>query len=83
MKKMIDGVLLDLSEQEIAEFNAPVSQSDAQMFVRSERDYLLTSSDVYALADRITPEWTAYRKALRDVTDQAGFPYSVVWPTKP
>jgi hypothetical protein len=83
MKKMIDGVLFELNEQEISEFDAPVSQSDAQMFVRSERDYLLTSSDVYALADRITPEWTSYRQALRDVTGQDGFPFSVVWPTKP
>jgi hypothetical protein len=26
---------------------------------------------------------TTYRQALRDITDQEGFPYSVTWPTKP
>ncbi len=28
-------------------------------------------------------EWAAYRRALLDITAQAGFPHSVVWPTKP
>ena len=28
-------------------------------------------------------EWTAYRTALLDITDQAGFPHNVTWPTKP
>ena len=27
--------------------------------------------------------WAAYRTALLDITDQAGFPHSVTWPTKP
>lgn len=28
-------------------------------------------------------EWSAYRTALLDITDQAGFPHNVTWPTKP
>ena len=28
-------------------------------------------------------EWVAYRTALLDITDQAGFPHNVTWPTKP
>lgn len=28
-------------------------------------------------------EWAAYRRALLDITAQAGFPHDVVWPTKP
>jgi len=27
--------------------------------------------------------WAAYRRALLDITDQAGFPQNIVWPTKP
>lgn len=27
--------------------------------------------------------WTIYRQALLDITDQEGFPFNVVWPTKP
>jgi len=51
--------------------------------VRVERDALLSKSDVYALADRITTAWTTYRQALRDVPEQAGFPTDVTWPTEP
>lgn len=28
-------------------------------------------------------EWTQYRRDLLDITDQEGFPHSVIWPTKP
>jgi hypothetical protein len=31
----------------------------------------------------LTDAEIAGRQALRDVTAQAGFPHSVVWPTKP
>jgi len=27
--------------------------------------------------------WAAYRQALRDITDQSGFPTDITWPTKP
>jgi len=28
-------------------------------------------------------EWTQYRTDLLNITDQAGFPHNVIWPTKP
>jgi hypothetical protein len=28
-------------------------------------------------------EWAAYRTALLNIPEQAGFPHNVVWPTKP
>ena len=28
-------------------------------------------------------EWSAYRTALLDIPDQAGFPTNITWPTKP
>jgi hypothetical protein len=52
--------------------------------IRAHRGYLLSKTDWMALSDNtMTPEWASYRQALRDITEQAGFPYSVVWPTKP
>jgi len=82
MIRIVNGVEIALSEDEIAAVN---SENEAQQdyLVRSQRDSLLQQSDVYALADRITDEWTTYRQALRDVPAQAGFPASVTWPTKP
>ena len=50
---------------------------------RAKRDNLLAESDTYALADRITKEWTDYRQALRDIPAQQGFPASVTWPPEP
>jgi hypothetical protein len=45
---------------------------------------LLEETDVWALTDRtMTAEQIAYRQALRDITDQAGFPNDITWPTKP
>jgi len=52
--------------------------------VRQKRDALLKETDWYATSDRtMTAEQTAYRQALRDITDQAGFPTDITWPTKP
>jgi len=55
--------------------------------VRAERGRLLHISDWTQLVD--TPlgnkrtAWETYRQALRDIPQQAGFPFDVVWPTPP
>ena len=60
--------------------------------VRAERDYklatevdpLVTNPLRWAdLGEAKQAEWTAYRTALLDITDQSGFPHNVTWPTKP
>lgn len=50
--------------------------------VRAERDLLLKETDFYALTDTVeAPESVlTYRKALRDITLQEGFPFEVEWP---
>ena len=59
-------------------------QDQAEGAVRNKRDRLLSDTDWMALSDNaMTPEWASYRQALRDITGQAGFPYSMIWPTKP
>lgn len=51
---------------------------------RSKRDSLLAETDWMALSDvTMSAEMATYRQALRDITDQQGFPSSVTWPTKP
>ena len=48
------------------------------------RNDLLAETDWWATSDRtMTAEQTAYRQALRDITDQSGFPDNITWPTKP
>ena len=53
--------------------------------VRQERDDLLASSDWTQVADAPVDQaaWSAYRQALRDIPQQAGFPTDITWPTKP
>jgi hypothetical protein len=56
--------------------------------VRDKRDRLLAESDFSQLPDvPLTGEqkdaWAAYRRELRDITKQPGFPAEVVWPVKP
>ena len=82
MDKMVDGVLVAMSDEEIATMDSE-QNSMKPMMARAERDTLLSESDIYALADRITDEWKTYRQALRDVPSQAGFPDNITWPTKP
>lgn len=35
------------------------------------------------LADIALNDWAVYRKALRDLTKQEGFPFNIVWPVAP
>jgi len=59
-------------------------QDQAEQAVRNKRDRLLQDTDWQALSDNTMGEAvTTYRQALRDVPDQDGFPFGVVWPTKP
>lgn len=52
--------------------------------IRSQRDRLLAETDYLALSDTtLSPEMATYRQALRDITEQAGFPHEVTWPVKP
>jgi len=54
--------------------------------VREERNQRLKNSDWTQFPDVVLSDkdaWTTYRQMLRDVPSQAGFPWSVDWPTKP
>ena len=66
--------------------------AEAAAQVRAQRDWLLQNEvdpivcNPLRFADMTTEEqgaWSAYRTALLDITNQAGFPHSVAWPTKP
>jgi len=61
-----------------------LSVEDAGRNIRPQRDSRLQQTDWMALNDvTMTPAWTSYRQALRDLTAQPGYPFAVEWPTKP
>lgn len=52
--------------------------------LREKRNNLLAETDWWASSDRtMTAEQTAYRQALRDITNSYSSLEDVVWPTKP
>ena len=53
--------------------------------VRSTRNEKLSDCDWTQLADSTADKaaWATYRQALRDITAQAGFPWTVTWPDAP
>lgn len=62
--------------------------SQATLTVLYKREELLYKSDWTQLPNSpLTAEqrtaWEVYRQALRDVTDQEGYPLNVIWPTPP
>ena len=81
MNKMVNGVLVAMTDAEIATLNAEIDSMKPDI-ARAKRDALLEASDTMALADRITDEWRTYRQSLRDLPAQSGFP-DVNFPTPP
>jgi len=62
------------------------SRNDAQAAsVRTERNDKLVASDWTQLSDSPVDKatWATYRQALRDITVQSGFPWTITWPTQP
>lgn len=66
-----------------AELDADAASQAAQL--RTERNRRLAATDWTQLADAPVDAgaWSLYRQALRDITDQAGFPSAVTWPSQP
>lgn len=53
--------------------------------VREERNRRLADCDWTQLPDSPVDRapWEVYRQALRDISSQQGFPWTVTWPTQP
>ena len=71
------------AEQEAA-YKAAKDAEQAKS-ARSNRNDKLKESDWTQIADSTADKavWATYRQALRDVTSQEGFPWTIIWPTQP
>lgn len=81
-----EGVLHTAAEQEAA-YRAGKDVEQAAS-VRAQRNQRLNACDWTQLNDAPLTNvqqaaWATYRQALRDITTQPGFPWSVEWPTPP
>lgn len=73
---------------EVKEVTSVVTEEQMARKVRFQRDRLLSACDYYVMPDYPSTEEgltkvKAYRQALRDITQQDGFPYQIDWPVKP
>lgn len=62
--------LLDLSDKEM-------SLDRLGLDIRNMVTFLATLGTIFA------GEWATYRQALRDISEQEGFPFNVAWPNSP
>jgi len=81
--QVVDGVTTTAAEQEAA-YKAQKDAEQAKS-VRQSRSEKLAECDWTQVADAPVDKavWATYRQALRDVTAQSGFPWTVEWPVKP
>ena len=76
MKKLVNGIEMDMTSQEIAQREADIQQyKDNELnlkldFLRSIRNNFLTETDFYANSDvTMSDAIKTYRQALRDLTN--------------
>ncbi len=81
-----DGVTTTAAEHEAA-YKAQKDAEQAKS-VRQQRDNELAKTDWVVIKhlernENIPGVWEVYRQALRDIPEQAGFPWNVTWPEQP
>ena len=90
-KYILGPIFTDTAEATAAQQEAAYkAQKDAEFAksARDSRDRLLAECDWVVVkslesGQAVPTEWAAYRQALRDIPQQAGFPITINWPVKP
>ena len=87
-KYVLGPIFTDNESQTAAEQEAAYkARRDAEQGenVRRSRNQMLSETDWTQLEDSPVDKaaWATYRQALRDISTQEGFPWTVQWPEKP
>ena len=99
MKKLVNGIFIDLTQQEINQIEIEKQLFETTKFdmamenLRKQRNIKLSETDFYALSDvTMSSEMSTYRQALRNLpsnyttSDSAALAEdlsNLIWPTKP
>ena len=80
-----NGVVYDVIVENKTQDELDAETAQKANEVRYKRNMLLTQSDWTQVADAPVDKavWAVYRQALRDITLQAGFPFTVDFPVAP
>ena len=88
--KIVDGVLSELTSDELKVFNEEKAAFDAKagertmLAIRQQRDNLLAETDWWGASDNtMSDAQTAYRLALRNYPATYTADNTTAWPTKP
>ena len=84
----VDGGVISSTWNQVLSKMVDLETEQPAKEARAKRDRLLSESDWVTIraTDTGTPvptEWQTYRQALRDITEQTGFPENIEWPEKP
>jgi hypothetical protein len=89
-KYILGPVFVDGETTAVEQEAAYKAQKDTEQAksVRASRDTLLAECDWVAIkafetGTPVSAQLATYRQALRDITTQAGFPWTVEWPVQP
>jgi hypothetical protein len=76
---------LDWSVQALTQAEQDAQNTEQAKSVRNSRTEKLKDSDWTQIADSTADKtaWATYRQQLRDITGQAGFPWTITWPETP
>jgi hypothetical protein len=82
---LIDGVCFTVAVEEKTPEDIESDLNSLALKVRAERNRKLSETDWTQLSDSTADKeaWANYRRALRDVPTQEGFPRQVDWPSYP
>jgi hypothetical protein len=76
---------LEWSVQALTQAEQDAQNTEQAKSVRNSRTEKLKDSDWTQIADSTADKtaWATYRQQLRDITGQAGFPWTITWPETP
>lgn len=84
------GKVINSGDDSVPYLSDPLPPTSAQLSTsaRLKRDKLIASTDYLVMPDYpisvdLLARVKAYRQALRDITEQAGFPSDIDWPVNP
>ena len=72
-------------EEDMNDEEKEAADTEQSIRVRDSRNFKLTDSDYTQMSDYPGDGslWLEYRQALRDLPEQSGFPWDVIWPEVP
>lgn len=81
--KLEDGHPVERTDAEIEADRVPILEAQ----IREQRNKLLSESDWTQIPDNPLSQseresWATYRKQLRDIPEQTGFPTNITWPER-